>query len=273
MIEETFNNFDALVYDTSNPPLGLRKKEHVYSGDPYYMSGALSIDPGPNQVKRDQSIATPTGETKMDLMNDCAPMKHSNLISAPDSHSEEETAVMDQFGFGDEQAQAGRNRNQYMPSPPNYSLQGIPTLFDSFLSNSNEDNGKPLGNGARPSSYQTRRKTPIPAPQPWTGLGISNPFADHLPHTPPNRGRPDFLETASAPQMEGNALSLSENQVDGRRASMNGFPGPDSSPLKRFPRLETYRKRDHKQKHGKKHSSDSATDTEQRLSIVTKETT
>ncbi|TRX90186.1 hypothetical protein FHL15_008914 [Xylaria flabelliformis] len=262
MIEETFNNFDTLVYNTPNPPLGLRKKKHVYSGNPYDMSGALSIDPGPSQVKGDQSIATPTGETKIDLMNYCEPTKHSNSISAPGSHSEEETSGVDQFGFGSEQAQAGRNQNQYMTSPPDYSLRGVSTLFDSFLSRSNEDDGNPLGNGARLSSYQTRRKTPIPAPQPWTGLGISNPFTDHLPHTPPNRGRPGFLETASAPQMEGNALSLSETQVDGRRVSMSGFPRPDSSPLKGFPRSETDRKRHHKQKHGKKHSSDPATYTE-----------
>ncbi|KAI0548255.1 hypothetical protein F4679DRAFT_324116 [Xylaria curta] len=247
MIEETFNSFDALVYDTPNPPLGLRKKKHVYSGNPYYMSGALLIDPSPSQVKGDQSMARPT-DTKIDLMNYHEPMKRSNLFSTPGSHSEEETAGVDQSGFGNIEAQAGRNRNQSPPSPPNC----ISTLLDSFLSKSNED-GK-----ARPPSHQTRRETPIPAPQPWTGLGISNPFADHLPHTPPNRSRPGVFETASAPQMEENALGLPETQVAERRVSMNGFSGPDSSPLKGFPRPETDRSRDLKQKHGKKLLSDPA---------------
>ncbi|KAI0551242.1 hypothetical protein F4679DRAFT_146121 [Xylaria curta] len=130
-------------------------------------------------------------------------------------------------------------------------IETLAVLRDSLLSKSNEDS-KPLGNSTRTPSHQNRRETPILAPQPWIGLGISNPFADHLPHTPPNRSRPGILETASAPRIERNALSMSETQVAGCGASMDGFSGPDSSPLKGLRRSEANRRRDHKQKHRKK---------------------
>ncbi|KAI1757080.1 hypothetical protein F4782DRAFT_525847 [Xylaria castorea] len=186
MIEESFKNLDALVYDTPNPPLGLRKKEHVDSGNPYYMSGALT-DPSPTQFKGGLSVARSAGDTKTDPMNCREPMQRSNLFPTP-------------------------VENGAQPSSPQ----------------------------VRPSS--SRRETPIPAPQPWTGLGIQNPFADHLSHNPTNRGQPRCFETASAPQMEERALSQSKPQV---------FSGPDSSPLNGFPRSRTNRNRNHKQKHEK----------------------
>ncbi|KAI0457650.1 hypothetical protein F5B21DRAFT_520702 [Xylaria acuta] len=264
MIKEHFKNIDALVYDTPNLPLRLRKKKHVDNGDPCYMSGALSTDPSPSKVKGSSSIARSTGGMKIGLTNRCEPMQRSDLVSKPIFHpnlkstnksakkGEEGDASLNQSGSGNKQVRAGRNQNESTPSPSGSS----PSNSSSERS---EEDGEPVQNGARLSSRQvrpssSRRETPVPAPQPWTGLGIPNPFTDHLLHTPTNRGQPRPLQTVSTPQTEEKALSLSKPLMDGCRIPVKEFSEPESSPLKGFPRSKANRDKKRKRENNKKHS-------------------
>ncbi|KAI8948935.1 hypothetical protein F4801DRAFT_580973 [Xylaria longipes] len=280
IIEDSFKNLDALVYDTPNPPLGLRKKTHVDSGNPYYMFGALLTESSPSQVKGSSSATKSTGDMKMDSMDrrplSSSPpelMPSSDPVSKPVCHCslkttnnitekhEEGNAGLNQSGSGNKQIRAGQNQSQSTPSPLGCHSRGISIPSSSSSLNSsgknNREDGEPVQNGARPSSRQirlssSRRETPIPAPQPWTRLGIPNPFDDHLPQTPTNRDQPRCLEAASTSQTEEKALGLSKPQEYGCNVSVKGFSGPDSSPLQGFPRSRANRDKKHRRKEEKK---------------------
>ncbi|KAI0442095.1 hypothetical protein F4803DRAFT_383871 [Xylaria telfairii] len=172
MLEQGFKNIDALVYDTPFPPLGLHKKKHIESGNPYHMSGALSTNPGPSQVR-----GSPTDNK----------FKGTNQSAEKD---EEGNSALNQFGSDNKD----RNENQSTPSPPGFGSRDIPMPSSTSQSSSRGENsgegGKLVQNGARPSSHHVQRETPIPAPQPWTGLGILDPFNNHLLRTPTNRNQP-----------------------------------------------------------------------------------
>lgn len=234
MLEESFKNIDALVYDTPHPPLGLRKKKHVDSGNLYYMSGALSTDPSPRHVRGNPFLARSTGDMKTYTMDN--KFKSTNQSAERD---EEGNAGLNQFGSGNKD----RNENQFTPSPPSCGSRGISTPSITSQSNSpgesSGEDGKSVQNGARLSSRQVQRETPIPAPQPWTGLGILNPFSDHLLRTPTNRGQPHRLETVSTAQTQEDGLKPSQPQEHECGVSVEGLSEPDSSPLSGFPRSKT----------------------------------
>lgn len=270
LVRQGFSTLDDCVYDTPNPPLGLRKKRQVDSGKPYYMSGALLTYPSLSQVKGSPYVVRSVAGAKKDpiaprpllitpSISSHVPMQPTEVatpafnrklktISRGVNNSPTEKSALPQVEPYNHQLQVTPDPNQSMPSRSHRAMELSGSLWNSSDGMSGEDRWSQ--NGTRASShecrpYSRRRETPVPAPQPWRGLGMENPFSGDPFRTPIKRSWSHRLQalTDDKPRKDQDTPNSSTPQA-------SAISGPDSSPLNKFlsPFVDNQKKHEHKSK-------------------------
>jgi len=177
IVKEGFDASDTLIRDDPNPPLGLRRREYVYSSNPYLMSGAL-VTGGKKALDGflTTGIAEDPGDTV--IRYDCIKPSPPEPIFAP---------FLNDMATVTESTVSGVNSGNTTPNQA--SPCGHTRIADSKESKQNGNcnlfqYGSPQTHGT-----PTRRQTPVPPPEPWRGLGLANPFSENPLPTFPNNGR------------------------------------------------------------------------------------
>lgn len=277
VVRQGFSALDDCVYDTPDQPLGLRKKGHVHRENPYYMSGALLTDPSLGQAegssyvvgsvkgaKRDPIASRPPLSTpsisshKLMQPSELAPpafYRKQKTLSGSVNDSSTEKSGLYQVEPYSHQLRVTHDPDQSTPSRPHR----VPALSGSLWNSSDGIIGEDRGssqNGSQTFSHEVqpsrsrRRETPVPAPQPWRGLGMENPFSSDPFRTPIKQSWPHRLQALSndKPQKEQDTPNSSTRQA-------NELSGPDSSPLNKFGHLfaDNQKKHEHKSKNHQSH--------------------
>lgn len=278
IVRQGFSAIDYCVYDTPIPPLGMRKKSRVDGGEPYYMSGALLTDPSLSQAEgsryavgsvdcanKDPLASKPllitpstSSHESMQPSGSALPAFHRKpkIMSGSINESSTEKSSLYQAEPYNHQLQVNHDPNHYMPSRSHHVL-ALSSPFGNTSDGMTVEHWGSSQNGTRTSSVEdrpcsSRRETPVPAPQPWRGLGMENPFSSNPficdPfRTPTKRSWSHRLEslTNGKPQME-------QDTPNSPTPQGNVLSGPDSSPLNKFLHPFVNNKKKHERK-SKKH--------------------
>ncbi|KAJ8123918.1 hypothetical protein O1611_g9483 [Lasiodiplodia mahajangana] len=177
IVEEGFAAIDSCIYDTPNPPLGLRRRHHVPSGDPCYMSGAFEPHPGPSHIGKNPFILKSI-ENDEEFPIDPAILSEGHM----------QGAELSNYGLqGDE----GQNQSTLSVSdsgPAGSSAPSTPSRNPFVI----------MAGQHVPFVLVGQHETPVPAPQPWKQLGVADPFAENSQRSPSSQTMPHSSHTQQA---------------------------------------------------------------------------
>jgi hypothetical protein len=224
IVKEGFDAIDALIHDDSSPPLGLRRKERVNSGNSYLMSGALVTGGGKTLDEIPTNDIRGFSNSPVIIRHHCIKPDYPEPVFAPildDKASEVESTIVVATSSNTTPTQASPYRHSHIIETKESKQDGNCNLIQS---GSSQTEGTP-----------TRRQTPIPAPEPWRGVGLANPFGDNsLPALPSNRRQPSQPRASGMSTVRGSSDTyLCKLQESSPKFLSHRFEPMSSSPLKR----------------------------------------
>ncbi|KAI0203837.1 hypothetical protein F4808DRAFT_457545 [Astrocystis sublimbata] len=205
MIEESFERIDELVFDKSSEGGSEEGPELLMTGP------GLVQEPVPSPSSTTWlHVSTPTVSPPTEASSNSR--KNSGKKRSKRARSTPTVSPLTEASSNGRK-NSGKKRSKRAGSTPTVSP------LTEASSNSRKNSGKERRNRAEPTAVSPRavdaknnvntpnrysvppsfnhfqlgsrlRKTPVPAPQPWVGLGIPNPFTDSPPHPRISRSKP-----------------------------------------------------------------------------------